>query len=435
MRAWMCERDQLQEKFKTHQLVEVVELFHSCYSWVWSVVVLGRSFEVTQCLSCDKQLHMTSMSRFIICISKTRTCGEIGRLTHVTASTSNRQVRAALQAYFHCSRQISSDTMGEYCLTYKDVEEAVERIKPAAHVTPVMTSKTMDGLAGRELFFKCELFQKVGAFKFRGAYNAISKLLEKAEDKSSIKVVTHSSGNHGQALALAAKMKNVPAFIVMQNISPKIKVTAVKGYGATVVECEPGEKSREETKDKVAKEQGAIFISSSQHPDVIAGQGTMGVELLNQVPDLDAIVAPVSGGGMVAGICIAAKHIKPDIKIFAAEPLNADDCAKSFAAKERIPLPWPPDTVADGLKTSVGPNTWPIIKDNVEDVITVTEEEIIKATKLMWERVKLCVEPSAGTAVAAVLSDKFRALPPSIKKVGIILSGGNLDLSKLSTWF
>ncbi|XP_077996136.1 serine racemase-like [Glandiceps talaboti] len=221
----------------------------------------------------------------------------------------------------------------------------------------------------------------------------------------------------------------------MQNISPQIKVRAVKGYGATVVECEPGEKAREDMKDKVAKEQDAVFISSSQHPDVIAGQGTMGVELLEQVPDLDAIVAPVSGGGMIAGICIAAKHIKPSIKIYAAEPLNADDCAKSFAAGERIPLPGPPDTVADGLKTSVGYNTWPIIKDNVEDVITVTEEEIIHATKLMWERVKLCIEPSSGTAVAAVLSDKFKALPADIKKVGVVLSGGNLDLSKLSSWF
>ncbi|XP_070572532.1 serine racemase-like isoform X2 [Ptychodera flava] len=281
----------------------------------------------------------------------------------------------------------------------------------------------------------CGLRVAINFLLFRGAYNALSKLVDKMEDKSNIKVVTHSSGNHGQALALAAKMKNVQAFIVMQKHSPQIKISAVEGYGAKVVLCDTGEKARADMKDKVAEEEGAIFISSSQHPDVIAGQGTMGVELLTEVPDLDAIIAPISAGGMVAGLCIAAKHLKPDIKIFAAEPLNADDTAKSFAAKERIPLPGPPNTIADGLKASVGPNTWPIIKDNVEDVITVTEEEIIKATKLMWERVKLCVEPSGAVPVAAVLSDKFKALPPSIKKVGIILSGGNLDLSKLSTWF
>ncbi|XP_070572542.1 serine racemase-like [Ptychodera flava] len=324
--------------------------------------------------------------------------------------------------------------MGEYCLTYKDVEEAVERIKPAAHVTPIMTSKTMDGLAGRELFFKCELFQKCGAFKFRGAYNALSKLVDNVEDRSGIKVVTYSSGNFGQALGLIARMKKIQAFVVMQNNTSQSKISAVEGYGAKVVFCEPGEKAKEAMKNKVAEEQDAIYISTSQNPDIIAGAGTLGIEILNQVPDLDAIVAPVSGGGMLAGICIAAKHIKPDIKIFAAEPLNADDCAKSFAAKKRIPLPDVPDTIADGLRASVGPNTWPIIKDNVEDVITVTEEQIVQAIKLMLERMKICVEPSACVAVAAVLSDKFKALPSSIKRVGIILSGGNLDLSKLSTW-
>ncbi|XP_077995995.1 serine racemase-like [Glandiceps talaboti] len=323
----------------------------------------------------------------------------------------------------------------KYCISYEDVQEAVERIKPEAHYTQVMTSKTMDGFAGRELYFKCELFQKIGAFKFRGAYNTISKLVENADDKSKVKVVTHSSGNFGQAVALSAKLKEIQAFVVMQNISPQIKLNAVKGYGGTVVLCEPGEKARQEMADKVAEEENAVFLSSAQHPDVIAGQGTMAVELLEQVPDLDAIVASVSGGGMVAGICVAAKHIKPNIKIYAAEPLNADDCAKSFAAGKRIPLPGPPNTIADGCVASVGYNTWPIIKDNLEDVITVTEEEIIQATKLMWERVKICIEPSAGTAVAAVLSDKFKALPADIKKVGVVLSGGNLDIKKLVSLF
>ncbi|XP_077995998.1 serine racemase-like [Glandiceps talaboti] len=324
----------------------------------------------------------------------------------------------------------------KYCISYEDVQKAVERIKPEAHYTQVMTSKTMDGFAGRQLFFKCELFQKTGAFKFRGAYNAICSLLENTEDKSKVKVVTQSTGNFGQGLSLAARLKGVQAFVVMQTISPQMKIDAVKGYGATVVLCEPGEKNRIDMRNKVAKEEGATFLSSSQNPDVMAGQGTMGVELLEQVPDLDAIVAPVSGGGMVAGICIAAKHIKPEIKIYAAEPLTADDCAKSFAAGKRIPLPaGPPKTIADGLVASVGETTWPIIKDNVEDVITVTEDEIIKATKLMWERVKICIEPSAGTAVAAVLSDKFKALPADIKKVGVVLSGGNLDIKKIASLF
>ncbi|XP_077996058.1 serine racemase-like [Glandiceps talaboti] len=319
----------------------------------------------------------------------------------------------------------------KYCISYKDVLKAVERIKPAAHYTQVMTSNIMDGLAGRDLYFKCELFQKTGAFKFRGAYNAICSLLENTEDKSKVKVVTQSSGNFGQGLSLAARLKGVPVFIVMQKPSPQMKLNAVNSYGGKIVLCEPGEKKQKEMSSRVAREEDAIYMSSSQHPDVIAGQGTVGVELLQQVPDLDAIVAPISGGGLVAGICIAAKHIKPNIKIYAAEPLNADDCAKSFAAGERIPLPGPPDTVADGLIGSVGEVTWPIIKDNLEDVITVTEEEIIQATKLMWERVRICIEPSAGTAVAAVLSDKFKALPTDIKKVGVVLSGGNLDIVSL----
>ncbi|XP_077995996.1 serine racemase-like [Glandiceps talaboti] len=324
----------------------------------------------------------------------------------------------------------------KYCISYQDVQKAVERIKPEAHYTQVMTSKTMDGLAGRQLFFKCELFQKTGAFKFRGAYNAICSLLEKTEDKSKVKVVTQSSGNFGQGMSLAARLKGVPAIVVMPNTSSQLKIDAVKGYGATVVLCGPAEKNRTAMRKQIVIEEGAKFLSSKYTTDVIAGQGTMGLELLEQVPHLDAIVAPVSSGSMVAGICIAAKHIKPEIKIYAAEPLTADDCAKSFAAGKLMPPSQiPRNTIADGLVASVGENAWAIIKDNVEDVITVTEDEIIQATKLMWERVKICIEPSAGTAVAAVLSDKFKALPTDINNVGIILSGGNLDLSKLSSWF
>ncbi|XP_002736011.2 serine racemase-like [Saccoglossus kowalevskii] len=321
----------------------------------------------------------------------------------------------------------------KYCISYEDVQKAVERIKPAAHVTPVMTCRTMDRFSGgRHLYFKCELFQKIGAFKYRGAYNAIRHLIDDCPDKSKVEVVTHSSGNHGQAVSLTAKEAGIKAYIVMQNNTPDVKVRAVEGYGGTVILCEPSEKAREAVAQKIVEETGASFISASQHPDVIAGQATMAVELLNEVPNLDAIVAPVSGGGMVAGICIAAKHIKPDIKIYAAEPINADDCAKSLAAGHIIPLPGPPDTIADGLRATVGALTFPIIKDHLEDVITVKEEEIKIATKLMWERAKLCIEPSSGAAVAAVLSDKFKALPASIRNVGVILSGGNVDFSKMS---
>jgi threonine dehydratase len=307
-------------------------------------------------------------------------------------------------------------------ITLNDVKAAAERIKGVAHRTPVLTCSALDGLAGSELYFKCENFQKVGAFKFRGAYNSVSKLADEEVKKG---VVTHSSGNHAQALALAAKLKGVPAYIVMPEGAPKVKKNAVIGYGAKVIECANNLQAREDTANKVVQETGATFIHPYDYQPVIEGQGTAGLELLEEVSDLDVIVAPVGGGGLLSGICVAAKGINPNIKIIAGEPKGADDAYRSMQAGVLIPQT-NPVTIADGLKTSVGNLNWAIIQQNVERIITVSEEEIKKAMKLIWERMKIVVEPSGAVPFAAILSDEFRSY--GFKKVGIVLSGGNVDL-------
>ncbi|XP_028400302.1 probable serine racemase [Dendronephthya gigantea] len=316
----------------------------------------------------------------------------------------------------------------------KDVQEASKRIAPYIHRTPIMTCSTLDEMAGKSLFFKCEIFQKVGAFKFRGASNAVGKLVEECkEDKSQMTIVTHSSGNHAQAIALASKLRGVKAHIVMPSDAPSVKKEAVMNtYGAQVTECINTQKSREGTCADVLKSVGANghLIHPFDNLNVIAGQGTIGLEVLEQVPDVEAIVVPVGGGGLLSGVCVAVKNTKPDVKIFAAEPLNADDCAKSFAAKKRIPLPGPPDTIADGLRTSVGQLTWPIIQQYVDDVITVTEEEIIHGTRLVIERMKVVIEPSSGVVVAAVLNEKFRKRTAGLKNIAVLLCGGNMDFDK-----
>jgi len=328
---------------------------------------------------------------------------------------------------------MASASSGDVKMSIQDVQEAAKRIAPYIHKTPVMTCSTLDSLAGRALHFKCELFQKIGAFKIRGAMNAVLQLLDTLPGDQKPVLVTHSSGNHAQALALSAKTMGLQAYIAMPRNAPPVKKAAVRDYGATIVECGLSAEDRESTAHKIIKETANSFlIPPFDHPHIMAGQGTIGLELLDQVPQLDAIVVPVSGGGMLSGICIAAKALKPDIKIYAAEPLNADDCAKSFVAKKRIPLPGPPNTIADGLRTSVGHLTWPVIRDSVTDVITVTEEEIISAMRLVWERMKLLIEPSAAVGVAAVLCEKFKSLPAhEIKNVGVILCGGNVDLDNL----
>ncbi|MBZ0267863.1 pyridoxal-phosphate dependent enzyme [bacterium] len=314
--------------------------------------------------------------------------------------------------------------MTEYAASPADVRGAAETIAPFAHRTPVTTCAALDAMAGRLLFFKGEHVQKVGAFKFRGACNAVMNL---SEDVAARGVTTHSSGNHAQALALAAKLRGIHAHIVMPENAAAVKRRAVEGYGARVITCAPTLPAREETADRVVAETGATLISPYDHPHVIAGQGTAALELLEEIDDLDAIVAPVGGGGLVSGTCLAAKGAR--VRVFAAEPKNADDAARSFASGEWV-RQTDPRTVADGLLTSLGQLTWPIVRDHVEDVVTVTEEEIILAMRLAWERAKLLIEPSSAVALAAVFTDAFRALP-GLPRIGVILSGGNVDLDHL----
>ncbi len=313
-----------------------------------------------------------------------------------------------------------------YAVNLEDIRAAAQRIAGQAHQTPVMTCATLDRLAGRSLFFKCENFQKVGAFKFRGAWNAVRKLPEEAAGRG---VVTHSSGNHAQALALAARLRGIPAYIVMPSTASPVKRRAVEGYGGRVIECAPTLEARESTAAAVLAETKATLIPPYNHPDVIAGQGTTALELLGQVPGLDAVITPVGGGGLMAGVAIAAKGLQPALRVFAAEPRGADDAARSKAGGRLIPQTTP-RTVADGLLTSLGDLTWPVLRDQVERVVTVVDEDIIAAMRLVWERAKLLIEPSAAVAVAAVLTEEFKALD-DLQRVGVILSGGNVNLDDL----
>jgi threonine dehydratase/serine racemase len=316
--------------------------------------------------------------------------------------------------------------MMTYATDLAGVQAAARRLAGVVHRTPVLTCATLDRLAGRALFFKCENFQKAGAFKFRGASNAVLQLAPEAAARG---VVTHSSGNHAQALALAAKLRGIPAYIVMPRNASPVKRRAVEGYGARVTECEPTLAAREAVATSVLAETGATFIHPYNNADMIAGNGTAAPELLDQVPGLDALIAPVGGGGLVSGLCIAAKATNPSLRIFAAEPAGADDAARSKAAGTLIPQT-APRTIADGLLTSLGDLTWPIIRDLVERIILVGEEEIITAMRLVWERAKLVIEPSAAVPVAAVLGEEFRILG-GIHRIGVVLSGGNANLDSL----
>ena len=280
------------------------------------------------------------------------------------------------------------------------VYEAAARIAGFVHRTPVMTCSTLDHLAGRDLHFKCENLQKVGAFKYRGATNAVRKLTDEEAAKG---VVTHSSGNHAQALALAARVRGIPAYIVMPRTAPLVKMNAVEGYGGIVTLCEPTLEAREAAAVEVVARTGGTLIPPFDHADVIAGQGTAALELLEDVPDLDAIIAPVGGGGLLSGCAIAAQGIRPAIRVFGAEPLGADDAARSKAAGKFIPQT-APNTIADGLLTSLGTLTWPIVRDRVERVFTVTDDQIRAAMRLVWERMKLIVEPSGAVGLAVALT-------------------------------
>lgn len=316
--------------------------------------------------------------------------------------------------------------MPTYACDLDAVRAATDRIRGIVHRTPVMTSDTLDRLAGRRLYFKCENLQKVGAFKYRGATNAVLRLTDAEAARG---VVTHSSGNHAQALALAARVRGIPAYIVMPKTAPRVKKAAVEGYGGQITLCEPNLADREKTANALVERTSATLIPPFDHPDVIAGQGTAALELLEDVPDLDAIITPVGGGGLLAGCCVAALGLKPGLRVFGAEPAGADDAARSKASGEWQPQT-SPNTIADGLLTSTGQLTWPIIRDLVTGVFTVTDDEIRAAMRLVWERMKLIVEPSGAVGCAVALKDEFRLLS-GVRKVGIVFSGGNVSLDKL----
>jgi threonine dehydratase len=307
---------------------------------------------------------------------------------------------------------------------YSDIEQAHIIVKKYAHRTPVLTSSSINHIVGGNLFFKCENFQKVGAFKFRGACNAVFSLTEEEAQKG---VATHSSGNHAAALALAAGMRGIAAHIVMPLNSPEIKKKAVAGYGAKITFCEPTLQARESTLARIVIETGATEIHPYNNFNVIAGQGTATKEMIEDSGKFDVIMAPVGGGGLLSGTALATKHLLPDCKVIAAEPAGADDAFRSFHEKKIIPSV-NPKTIADGLLTSLGDRNFAIIMKNVDDIVTVSEEKIVEAMRMIWERMKIIIEPSSAVPLAAILQGKVDVQD---KKVGIILSGGNLDLGKL----
>ena len=305
-----------------------------------------------------------------------------------------------------------------------DIRRAAERIRPWAHHTPVLTSATMDALSGGSLYFKCESFQRVGAFKFRGAANAVFSLDDAAARRG---VATHSSGNHAQALALAARLRGIDATIVMPRDAPRVKVDAVRGYGARIVFSGNTPEDRERALTGVVQETGAEFVHPSDDLRVIAGQGTCALEILAEVPDLDLVVAPVGGGGLLSGTALAVRGLPSRARVIGAEPAAADDAQRSFRSGTLVPS-GNPRTIADGLRTSLGRNTFPITRARVDDIVTASEEGIVRAMRLLWERMKIVIEPSAAVPLAAILEGTLsvRGL-----RAAIILSGGNVDLDAL----
>jgi len=308
--------------------------------------------------------------------------------------------------------------------TLADVRAAHDRIRPFIHRTPVLTCSAVNALVEARVYFKCENFQKVGAFKIRGATNAVQSLSDAAAARG---VVTHSSGNHAAALALAAHRRGIPAYIVMPSNAPPNKRAAVAGYGGTITFCEPTQTAREAACAELVRATGTTLVHPYDDETVIAGQGTAALELLEDVPDLDAILAPVGGGGLLSGTLIAAKGVRPDVRVIGCEPALADDAAASLREGRIVPAR-PPVTVADGLRTSLGEKTFPIIRELVETIALVDETEILAALRLILERMKVLVEPSSAVPLAALLN---RPLNLTGKRVGIIVSGGNLDVSRL----
>jgi threonine dehydratase len=309
-------------------------------------------------------------------------------------------------------------------LTFEHVLQARERIAPYIHNTPILTSSYLNERIGAELFFKCENFQKAGAFKVRGACNSVFGL---TDDDATHGVATHSSGNHALSLSYAAGRRGIPCQVVMPKTAPQAKKDAVIGYGGIITECEPSTTSREAVFAEIQAKTGAEFVHPYNDPRVIAGQATCSAEMLEALDGLDSIVAPIGGGGMISGTCLTVSNLAPDIEIFAAEPLQADDAARSFRSG-RIIADDAPVTVADGLKVPLKENTWHFVSHYVSDVLTASEEEIIEAMKLTWQRLKIVMEPSCAVPLAVILKnqDVFRG-----RRIGVIVTGGNVDLDRL----
>jgi len=308
--------------------------------------------------------------------------------------------------------------------TLDDVRRAAERIAGQAHRTPVLTCAGLDEMVQARLFFKCENFQKAGAFKFRGALNAVLSLSQAEAGRG---VATHSSGNHAAALALAARLRGIPAQVVMPDNSPRVKRAAVAGYGGRITLCRPTLQDREETLARIVRETGATEIHPYNDARIIAGQGTAALELLAEVDGLDLVLAPVGGGGLISGTAIAVKGLSPRTGVIAAEPAGADDAWRSLQEGRIVPS-IEPKTIADGLRTSLGPLTFAVIRDKVDRIVTVSEEAIVAAMRHVWERMKIVIEPSSAVPLAALLEKK---IDPAGLRIGLILSGGNLDLDRL----
>ena len=308
--------------------------------------------------------------------------------------------------------------------TYKQVEKAHIRVRRYAHRTPILSSASINRITGAKLLFKCENFQKVGAFKFRGAINAVMSLSDGDAGRG---VATHSSGNHAAALALAARKRGVDAYVVMPENAPDIKKKAVAGYGATIYFCKPTLKARESALAEVIAETGATEIHPYDNSEVISGQGTAAKELLEDEGDLDLVLAPVGGGGLLAGSALSVSHLSPGTKLIGCEPEGADDAYRSFLKGEIVPSN-NPKTIADGLLTSLGNRNFAITKEKVEQIVTVSEDSIVEAMRLVWERMKIVIEPSSAVPLGAILEEK---IDPRNQKIGIIISGGNLDLENL----
>ncbi len=304
-----------------------------------------------------------------------------------------------------------------------DVRQAYDRIKGYIVKTPIMTSKTIDSMVNCHVYFKCENFQRVGAFKFRGAFNTVSQLTADERKKG---VIAHSSGNHAQALALAAKMLGVKATIVMPKNSPKVKVAATRGYGAEIIFCENSTESRVDVANELVEKHGFTLVHPYNDHRIIAGAGTAALELIEDVGTLDYIFAPVGGGGLLSGTAITTKGLCPESKVIAVEPENADDAYRSFKANKILPSEYP-NTIADGLRTQLGDLTFKVIKKYVDEFVLVSEQEIIDAMRLLWERMKIVVEPSGAVSLAGLLK-KSKVLTGST--AGVIISGGNIDLTE-----